>query len=109
MAPTSRVGRRRGAADAVLFRRPLPEPGKRLSTHPALQGPTLRGTPEWQSKSCGHVHYARLPPVCRGPLCPFALWSAFPTAVVGRHAHDYYEHSVAGIDKLRGVTRRIRR
>ena len=31
---------------------------------------------------------------CRGPLCPFALWSAFPTAVVGRHAHDYYEHSV---------------
>ena len=33
-------------------------------------------------------------PIGRGPLCPFALWSAFPTAVVGRDAHDYYGHSV---------------
>jgi hypothetical protein len=33
-------------------------------------------------------------PVGRGHLCPFALWSAFPTAVVGRDAHDYYGHSV---------------
>jgi hypothetical protein len=29
------------------------------------------------------------------PLVPFALWPAFPTAPVGRHAHDYYGTSVA--------------
>jgi hypothetical protein len=27
-------------------------------------------------------------------LCPFALWTAFPSSLVGRCSHDYYEHSV---------------
>ena len=30
-----------------------------------------------------------------GYLCSFALYAALPRAVVGRYAHDYYEHSVA--------------
>ena len=28
-------------------------------------------------------------------LCPFALWTAFPSSPVGRYSHDYYGHSVA--------------
>ena len=28
-------------------------------------------------------------------LCPFALWTAFPSSLVGRCFHDYYGHSVA--------------
>ena len=28
-------------------------------------------------------------------LCPFALWTAFPSPLVGRDSHDYYEHCVA--------------
>jgi len=29
-------------------------------------------------------------------LAPFArLWTAFPSSLVGRYAHDYYEASVA--------------
>ena len=28
-------------------------------------------------------------------LFPFALWTAFPSSLVGRCSHDYYEHSVA--------------
>jgi hypothetical protein len=27
-------------------------------------------------------------------LCPFALWTALPSSLVGRYSHDYYEHSV---------------
>ncbi len=27
-------------------------------------------------------------------LCPFALWTALPSSLVGRDSHDYYEHSV---------------
>ena len=27
-------------------------------------------------------------------LCPFALWTAFPSSLVGRDFHDYYEHSL---------------
>ena len=35
-------------------------------------------------------------------LCPFALWPAFPTPLVGRDPHDYYGHSVAlGLAPLR--------
>ena len=43
---------------------------------------------------CPHLAYL---PVLRYPrhLPPFALWPAFPTALVGRHAHDYYGGSVA--------------
>ena len=33
-------------------------------------------------------------PVPRRHLCPFPLWPAFPTALVGRCSHEYYEHSV---------------
>ncbi len=29
------------------------------------------------------------------PLRPFALWMAFPSPLVGRDPHDYYERSVA--------------
>src|SRR3954447_23905606 len=28
-------------------------------------------------------------------LCPFALWTAFPSAPAGRDSCDYYGHSVA--------------
>jgi hypothetical protein len=28
-------------------------------------------------------------------LCPFALWTAFPSPLAGRDACDYYGHSVA--------------
>jgi len=28
-------------------------------------------------------------------LCPFALWTALPSPLVGRDSHDYYGHSVA--------------
>ena len=27
-------------------------------------------------------------------LCPFALWTALPSSLVGRCSHDYYGHSV---------------
>ncbi len=27
-------------------------------------------------------------------LCPFALWTAFPSSLVRRESHDYYGHSV---------------
>jgi hypothetical protein len=33
-------------------------------------------------------------PIHRRHLCSFPLWSAFPTALVRRHTHEYYEHSV---------------
>ncbi len=32
--------------------------------------------------------------VHRGYLCSFALCAVLPRALVGRHSHDYYEHSV---------------
>jgi len=35
--PQSRVGRQRGTAETVLFRRPLPKPDRRVSSHPAFQ------------------------------------------------------------------------
>ena len=27
-------------------------------------------------------------------LCPFALWTAFPSSLVRRDSHGYYGHSV---------------
>jgi hypothetical protein len=27
-------------------------------------------------------------------LCPFALWTAFPSPLAGRCSRDYYEHTV---------------
>ena len=38
-----------------------------------------------------------MPPVREHPhhLAPFALRTAFPSSLVGRDSHDYYEHSVA--------------
>ncbi len=35
------------------------------------------------------------PSLRRRHLCPFALHWALPSSLVGRHAHDYYEPSVA--------------
>ena len=35
------------------------------------------------------------PVPCHRPLVPFALRLAFPTSLVGRDSHDYYETSVA--------------
>src|SRR6266568_1337918 len=32
--------------------------------------------------------------VDREHLCPFALWTAFPSALAGRDPGDYYGHSV---------------
>ena len=35
-------------------------------------------------------------------LAPFALWTAFPSSLVGRYSHDYYGASVAiGLAPLR--------
>ena len=30
-----------------------------------------------------------------GHLAPFALWTAFPSPLVGRYSYDYYEACVA--------------
>jgi len=43
-------------------------------------------------------------------LCPFALWPALPTSLVGRHPHDYYGHSVTvGLAPHRRSRVRLRR
>jgi len=58
-----------------------------LSAHTALQ---------WTSRRAGRRSASRLPPCPPAVrLLPFALWPAFPTALVGRHPHDYYGSSVA--------------
>ena len=70
----------------ALFRPPLPKPCVQLSPHTAFRLARSRA---------GRPSASRLPP--RPPaarLVPFALWPAFPTAPVGRHAHDYYGTSV---------------
>jgi hypothetical protein len=38
----------------------------------------------------------RMPPDLRvsNHLAPFALWTAFPSPLVGRYSHDYYEACV---------------
>ena len=71
----------------ALFRPPHPEPCVRLSPHTALQLARSRAGRPSASRLPPH------PPAAR--LVPFALWPAFPTAPVGRHAHDYYGTSVA--------------
>ena len=42
----------------------------------------------------GALHYAYLPASISSHLCPFALWTALPSSLVGRCSHDYYGHSV---------------
>jgi len=64
-----------------------------LSAHYALQSLTLTAVRGIQ-KVVAFGITPTSPPVCRRLLCPFALWSALPTALVGRYLHDYYEHSV---------------
>jgi hypothetical protein len=85
----SGVGGRRGINRGwlPLFRPPLPEPCVQLSPHTALR--LARSHASRRSAS-------RLPP--RPPaayLVPFALCAAFPRALVGRDADDYYGIAVA--------------
>ena len=57
-----------------------------MSPHPALR---------WTGSGAGRHSASRLPPCPPAVrLLPFALWPAFPTALVGRHPHDYYGSSV---------------
>ena len=84
----SRVGRQRvtDRCRSALVCRPPSAPGVPLARHPALR---------WTCSRAGRRSASRLPscpPTVR--LVPFALWSAFPTASVGRHPHDYYGTSV---------------
>lgn len=45
---------------------------------------------------CGDPHYAYRPIMLTlNRLAPFALWTAFPSSLVGRDSYDYYEASVA--------------
>ena len=44
---------------------------------------------------CGVLHYAYLQVGVSGHLCPFALWTVFPSSLEGRCSFDYYGHSVA--------------
>ena len=51
----------------------------------------------------GVLHYAYLPALqVSDHLAPFALWTAFPSSLVGRDSHDYYGASVTiGLAPLR--------
>ena len=93
----SRVGRRR-VTDPMpaLFRRPPSEPGVRHFDAP--------GSPVADRRTKVRLAVGKLWAVCishpslapcRSHLCPFALWPAFPAALVGRDPYDYYGHSVA--------------
>jgi hypothetical protein len=82
----SRVGRRRGATHAALFRRPPSERCVRGSRHTALQSASSRA---------GQPSASRLLPCSPvAHLVPFALRAAFPRPLVGRHSDDYYGTSV---------------
>src|SRR2546430_15930271 len=43
----------------------------------------------------GHLHNASLHPPWVDRLPSFALWVAFPPALVGHNSHDYYDGCVA--------------
>ncbi len=88
------VGRRRGALAG-----PFPTPSSR-TRRDRFRSP---GSPATIPRLLvvGHRvplrRYAlRIPHGLRmsGRLCPFALWTAFPSSLVRRDSHDYYGHSV---------------
>jgi hypothetical protein len=60
-----------------------------LSEHPALQQQDT-----W-TVSAVRITRTERPFLVSDHLAPFALWTAFPPASVGRYSHDYYEACVA--------------
>ena len=77
-----------------LFRPPLPKRSVQLSSHCAFQRLTAHPVGDGLAVSALGITPTSLP-AHRRRLVPFALWPAFPTAPVGRDAHDYYGTSVA--------------
>jgi hypothetical protein len=59
----------------------------------------------------GALHFAYLASlVVSDHLAPFALWTAFPSPLVGRYSHDYYGASVAlGLASVRQSHVRLHR
>ena len=67
-----------------------------LPNHPCdFHRRQLSGVQDTQHRF-GALHFAYLPvlPVSNH-LAPFALWTAFPSALAGRNSGDYYGASVA--------------
>ena len=91
----SGVGGRRGTNRGwlALFRPPLPKRSvqrsshcafQRLKTHVVGNGTTVLALGITPTALFAH----------RRRLCPFPLWPALPAALVDRHPHEYYGHSV---------------